>query len=31
VDVIGEVNDALREELGFANVSYLTPLGSIDR
>jgi quinol monooxygenase YgiN len=31
VDVIGEVNEALREELAFANASYLTRLGSIDR
>ncbi len=31
LDVIGEVNDALREELGFADVTYLSPLGSIDR
>ena len=31
VDVIGEVNDALRQELGFTNVTYLSPLGSIDR
>jgi quinol monooxygenase YgiN len=31
VDVIGEVNDALREELGFANVTYLSPLGAVDR
>jgi quinol monooxygenase YgiN len=31
VDVIGEVNEALREELAFANVSYLAQLGSIER
>lgn len=31
VDVIGEVNDALREELAFANATYLSRLGAIDR
>jgi len=31
LDVIGEVNDAMREELAFAAASYLAPLGSIDR
>jgi quinol monooxygenase YgiN len=31
VDVIGEVNGAMREELGFADVAYLAALGSIDR
>ena len=31
VDVIGEVNDALRAELAFADATYHMPLGSIDR
>jgi quinol monooxygenase YgiN len=31
VDVIGETNDAMREELGFADLSFLAPLGRIDR
>jgi quinol monooxygenase YgiN len=31
LDVIGEVNDAMREELAFAAASYLAPLGSVDR
>jgi hypothetical protein len=31
VDVIGEANDAMREELAFANASYLAQLGSIER
>ena len=31
LDVIGETNDAMREELAFAAVSWLMPLGSIGR
>jgi len=31
LDVIGEPNDAMRAELAFADASYLTALGSIDR
>ena len=31
LDVIGEANDAMRQELAFAQASFLAPLGSIDR
>jgi quinol monooxygenase YgiN len=30
VDVIGEVNDALRDELALADATFLMPLGSIE-
>jgi quinol monooxygenase YgiN len=31
IDVIGEVNDALRAQLANVEVTYLSPLGSVDR
>ena len=31
IDVIGDVNDDLRAELANVDVTYLSPLGSIDR